>query len=104
MYEDSKIVINDIKKHLEHKFQTGNLDTREQLRSVILSNSDYTFEIKACFIQCRIKSDFSIAIEKRIDDAIGDTPIVKDKRYKFTIDENYEPISKYVVECSDIQS
>ncbi|MFB2873685.1 hypothetical protein [Aeromonas jandaei] len=103
MYEDSKVVINDIKNHLENKFKTGELKIKQvDLESVTISNSDYHFEIQACFIQCRIKSDFSVTIENRIDDTIEDIQIVKGKKYKFTIDEDYKPISKYVVECSDV--
>ncbi|BCO13571.1 hypothetical protein RIMD111065_19270 [Aeromonas hydrophila] len=97
MYENTETVLSDIKKHLELKFSTGDLNLNNEFRFSNLYNENFHFVIDACFIQCRTEHDFLIPIENRVDDAIGEVCIEAGKKYKFTIENGTETLPEYTV-------
>ena len=101
MYKDTNKVLINIKDHFRKIFDE-NFDMNIKHRYVDFTSKSYLFRVHVNFIQARIKADFEVPIEKRIDDSLNGQKITPDKMYKFTTKFVEKPLSsEYCIELME---
>jgi len=101
MYEDINIVIEKIKQHFEAKFEEK-FEIDRKHRFVNYKSKNYNFDVRAAFIQARVKSDFSVSIQDRIDDVLNGYSLKKGVHYKFSSKSVDKPLP--IEYCIDLIS
>ena len=84
MYENTNVVIENIKQHFETKFGEAFEMNDENGRFVNYQSENYNFDVAAAFIQCTGELDFSVSIQDRIDGVLASANIEKGKHYNFS--------------------
>jgi hypothetical protein len=98
MYKDINKVLENIRAHFEMSF-SEKFEVDRQFRYVDFISENYSFRVRAAFIQARIAEDFEVPIQQRIDEALKTVSIEKGAVYNFSTKFVDEPLpTKYCVE------
>lgn len=98
MYQDINQVLENIHNHFEAVF-SEKFKREQQLRYIDFVSENYTFRVRAAFIQARIAADFEVPIQQRIDEVLKTISIEKGVIYDFSTKFVSEPLpTKYCVE------
>jgi hypothetical protein len=101
MYEDINIVIENIKLHFEAKF-TETFEINRQHSFVNYKSKNYNFDVQAAFVQARVKADFSVSIQNRINDVLKGYSLEKGAHYQFSSKSVDQPLP--IEYCVDLIS
>lgn len=98
MYRDINQVLENIHNHFEAVF-SEKFEIEHQLRYIDFVSENYTFRVRAAFIQARIAADFEVPIQQRIDEVLKTISIENGAVYDFSTKFVHEPLpTKYCVE------
>ncbi|WP_417760745.1 hypothetical protein [Shewanella sp.] len=100
MYEDVNKVLNGIKEHLESNLSESFIMQRSiDDRYATFVSESYIFDVMAAFIQARVREDFSVSIQDRIDSVVDFSSLQKQTHYKLSsksVDNREMPIEYFL--------
>ncbi|NOH72130.1 hypothetical protein F0225_12380 [Vibrio pectenicida] len=105
MYEDVNKVLNGIKEHLESNLsESFTMQRSINDRYATFVSESYTFDVMATFIQARVREDFSLSIQDRIDSVVDFGSLQKQTHYKLSSKsvENREMPIEYFLTVVDL--
>jgi hypothetical protein len=98
MYKDTNKVLENITGHFQAVFGEK-FEVNRQFRHADYKSENYQFRVNAAFIQARIKADFEVSIQQRIDETLNDISIEKGAMYELTTRFVDKPLStEYCIE------